>query len=70
MFEWFVEPLLIIKEQIKKLQLDENEEILLRSLIFRYENEKPEEWDEAGFPSDDNVRRAQMQAIIRRYTYK
>lgn len=56
-----------MKEQIKKLQLDENEELSLRQLIFQRENERLEDWDEGGFPSDDNVRRAQLQAIIRRY---
>lgn len=65
-FEWFIEPLLIMKEQIKKLQLDENEEICLKRLIMRCKNEKPDEWDDTGFPSNDNVRRAQLQAIIRR----
>lgn len=64
--EWFIGPLLIMKEQIKGLQLDENEEGCLKKLVMDYKNEKPEEWDDAGFPSKDNVRRAQLQAIIRR----
>lgn len=55
-----------MKEQIKGLQLDENEEGCLKKLVMDYKNEKPEEWDDAGFPSKDNVRRAQLQAIIRR----
>ncbi|KAI6698832.1 hypothetical protein NL676_018951 [Syzygium grande] len=66
MFEWFVGPLLIIKEQIKGLQLTEDEEACLRKLVMRCKNEKAEEWDDSGFPSDDSVRRAQLQAIIRR----
>lgn len=65
-FEWFVGPLFIIKEQIKGLKLEENEEICLRMLVMRYKNETPEEWDDSGFPSSDNVRRAQLQAVIRR----
>lgn len=64
--QWFVGPLLIIKEQIKGLKLEANEEICLRKLIMGYKNEKPEEWDDSGFPSSDGVRRAQLQAIIRR----
>ncbi|XP_052178386.1 uncharacterized membrane protein At3g27390 isoform X2 [Diospyros lotus] len=63
-FEWFIGPLLIIKEQIKGLQLDENEEISLKRMIMQCKNDKPEDWD--GFPSSDNVRRAQLQAVIRR----
>lgn len=65
-FEWFIGPLLIIKEQIKKLQLDVNEEISLRKLVMECKNEKPEDWDNSDFPSSDNVRKAQLQAIIRR----
>ncbi|KAI3702699.1 hypothetical protein L6452_28449 [Arctium lappa] len=65
-FEWFIGPLLIIKEQIKGLQLNENEEICLQKLLMRCKNEKPEDWDGSGFPSSDHLRRAQLQAIIRR----
>ncbi|KAL7185993.1 hypothetical protein ACSBR2_027862 [Camellia fascicularis] len=64
-FQWFIGPLLIIKEQIKGLHLDENEEICLKKLIMQCKNDKPEEWDDTDFPSRDNVRRAQLQAILR-----
>ncbi|KAK9284741.1 hypothetical protein L1049_023918 [Liquidambar formosana] len=66
LLEWFIEPLFIMKEQIKGLQLDENEDLCLRKLIMGCKNEKPEDWDDTGFSSNDNVRRAQLQAIIRR----
>lgn len=65
-FEWFVGPLLIMKEQIKRLQLQEDEENCLRKLLMHCKNDRPEEWDAIGFPSSDNVKRAQLQAIIRR----
>lgn len=65
--EWLLGPLIIMKEQIKQLALEENEENYLRKLIMAYNNDKLEDWDESGFPSDDNVRRAQLQAILRRY---
>ncbi|MFS7929470.1 putative membrane protein [Helianthus anomalus] len=65
-FEWFIGPLLIMKEQIKGLELSEYEEICLRKLVMRYKNEKPEDWDDSSFPSSDHVRRAQLQAVIRR----
>ncbi|XP_008777696.1 uncharacterized membrane protein At3g27390 isoform X2 [Phoenix dactylifera] len=64
--DWILGPLLIMKEQIKRLQLDENEESCLMKLIMIRNNEKPEDWDDSGFPSDDNIRRAQLQAIFRR----
>ncbi|GMI69172.1 hypothetical protein like AT4G12680 [Hibiscus trionum] len=65
-FEWFIGPLFIMKEQLKKLELDETEEACLRKLVMECKNETPEDWNDAGYPSDDNVRRAQLQAIIRR----
>ncbi|KAK8717832.1 hypothetical protein V6N13_045086 [Hibiscus sabdariffa] len=65
-FEWFVGTLFIMKEQLKKLELDESEEACLRKLVMECKNETPEDWNDAGYPSDDNVRRAQLQAIIRR----
>ncbi|TXG55590.1 hypothetical protein EZV62_020846 [Acer yangbiense] len=66
MFEWFIGPLLIMKEQIKQLQLDDKEETCLRELIMLGKNENPEDWDDSHFLSSDNVRKAQLQAIIRR----
>ncbi|XP_061355370.1 uncharacterized membrane protein At3g27390 isoform X2 [Gastrolobium bilobum] len=65
-FEWFIGPLLIMKEQLKNLRLEEIEETCLKELVMRCKNELPEEWDSSGFPSNDYVRRAQLQAIIRR----
>ncbi|CAI9754481.1 unnamed protein product [Fraxinus pennsylvanica] len=65
-FDWFIGPLLTMKEQIRGLKLEENEEICLKKLIMACKNDRPEEWDDTGFPSSDNVRRAQLQAVIRR----
>lgn len=69
LFEWFIGPLLVMKEQVKRLQLDESEEICLRELVIRCRNDKPEEWDDTEFASSNKVRRAQLQSIIRRYIY-
>lgn len=69
-FEWFIGPLLIMKEQLKNLELEESEETCLKELVMRSKNDIPEDWDSTGFPSKDNVRRAQLQAIIRRYISK
>jgi hypothetical protein len=66
---WIFGPLLIIKEQIKRMELTEEEEACLRKLIMTNKNERPEDWDETEYPSSDNVRRAQLQAIIRRYKF-
>ncbi|KAL3624633.1 hypothetical protein CASFOL_031301 [Castilleja foliolosa] len=66
MLEWFIGPLITMKEQIKGLQLEENEETCLKKLLIACKNDRPEDWDGTGFPSDDRVRRAQLQALIRR----
>lgn len=66
LFEWFIGPLFVMKEQIKGLQMNEDEETCLKKLILVHNNEKPEDWNDTGFPSNDRVRRAQLQAIIRR----
>nr|GMD86860.1 uncharacterized membrane protein At3g27390 [Ipomoea batatas] len=47
-------------------QLQEDEDICLRKLLMHCKNDRPEDLDEIGFPSSDNVKRAQLQAIIRR----
>jgi hypothetical protein len=66
-FDWLLGPLLVIKDQMRKLEITEDEETCLRKLIMTNKNEKPSDWDDAGFPSDDNIKRGQLQAIIRRY---
>ncbi|KAL5972399.1 hypothetical protein ACLOJK_041653 [Asimina triloba] len=65
-FEWLLGPLLIMKEQIKQLRLNESEEDCLCKLIMSSSNNKPEDWNVSEFPSDDGIRRAQLQAILRR----
>ncbi|KAL6909671.1 hypothetical protein ACP4OV_001330 [Aristida adscensionis] len=65
-FDWMLGPLLVIKEQVKQLHITEDEEMFLRKLVMTNKNEKPSDWDDCGFPSDDNIKRGQLQAIIRR----
>lgn len=65
-FEWFIRPLFTIKAQIKGLQLSKAEEACLKKLVVLCSNDRHEEWDDMGFPSSDKVRRAQLQAVIRR----
>lgn len=66
-FEWYVGPLFVMKEQLKGLQLNENEELCLAKLVMKSKNERTEDWDDNGFPSSDSVKKAQLQATIRRY---
>ncbi|KAL7142362.1 hypothetical protein ABFS83_08G118700 [Erythranthe nasuta] len=65
-FEWFIGPLFTMKEQVKGLQLEENEENCLKKLVIDCNNDRPEDWDSTRFPSTDKVRTAQLQAVIRR----
>ncbi|KZV31363.1 hypothetical protein F511_05467, partial [Dorcoceras hygrometricum] len=66
LFDWFLAPLLTMKEQVKGLNLEENEEVFLKKLVMVCKNDIPEQWDDTGFPSGDKVRVAQLQAVIRR----
>ncbi|KAK9676638.1 hypothetical protein RND81_11G090300 [Saponaria officinalis] len=66
MFNWFIGPLLVMKEQISKLELTDDEEACLKVAIMQSKNERPEDWDEIGFPTKDHVKRAQLQSFIRR----
>jgi hypothetical protein len=52
-FDWMLGPLLVIKEQLKKLEVTEEEEMCLRKLIMTNKNDKPSDWDDSGFSSDD-----------------
>lgn len=52
------------------LRLRKEEEICLKKTVMCFQNERPEDWDETGFSSSDSVRRAQLQAVIRRLVPK
>ncbi|XP_043704783.1 uncharacterized membrane protein At3g27390-like isoform X2 [Telopea speciosissima] len=66
-FDWMFEPMSIMKQQIKSLNLLEPEELYLYKLTLYSGNMKRmEAWKNGGVPPNDESRRAQLQAISKR----
>lgn len=67
-FDWLFEPMSIMKEQIKAAHLQETEEAYLYKLtLYCGDAERVEAWNNGGYPPDDEIRRALLQSISRRY---
>ncbi|KAJ7565735.1 hypothetical protein O6H91_02G072700 [Diphasiastrum complanatum] len=65
--DWFFDPLVVLKEQIKAANLQEAEVHYLEKLALT--NGHPEQldfWQSGAFPPEDNLKRAELQAIARR----
>uniref|UniRef100_A0A5B7AZA2 Uncharacterized protein n=2 Tax=Davidia involucrata TaxID=16924 RepID=A0A5B7AZA2_DAVIN len=66
-FDWLFEPMNIMKEQLKSLNLDENEELYLYKFsLYSGDMARIEAWQNCGFPPQDEIRRAQLEGIGRR----
>ncbi|KAF9619772.1 hypothetical protein IFM89_009294 [Coptis chinensis] len=57
----------VMKEQIKSLNLLESEELYLCKLsLYSADAQRVEAWQNGGVPPNDEIRRAQLEAISRR----
>ncbi|XP_057816523.1 uncharacterized membrane protein At3g27390 isoform X1 [Cryptomeria japonica] len=66
-FEWFFEPLLIIKEQIMAENLQESEELYLEKLVLLSGfPDRMKAWQNGGISPEDDIRRAELEALSRR----
>ncbi|KAL6347915.1 hypothetical protein AAG906_037644 [Vitis piasezkii] len=66
-FDWMFEPMSIMKEQLKSLNLVETEELYLYKFsLYHGDRERMEAWQNGGFPPEDEIRRAQLEGISRR----
>ncbi|XP_034681293.1 uncharacterized membrane protein At3g27390-like isoform X3 [Vitis riparia] len=66
-FDWMFEPMSIMKEQLKRLNLVETEELYLYKFsLYHGDRERMEAWQNGGFPPEDEIRRAQLEGISRR----
>lgn len=66
-FDWLYEPMCILKEQIRSLQLQETEELYFYKLcLFSGDTTRIECWQNGGVPPQDEIRRAQLEGISRR----
>ena len=67
-FDWLYEPMCIMKDQIRSLHLDEAEELYFYKLcLYSGDTTKIESWQNGGVPPRDDIRRAQLEGISRRY---
>ncbi|XP_068665696.1 uncharacterized membrane protein At3g27390-like isoform X2 [Aristolochia californica] len=65
-FDWFFNPLMIIKDQIKSANLSEQEENFLRKLVlFNNYPDRLKNWN-TGIPPETERRRAEVDALARR----
>ncbi|XP_022158228.1 uncharacterized membrane protein At3g27390-like isoform X2 [Momordica charantia] len=66
-FDWLYEPLSIMKEQIRCLNLQESEELYLyKFCLYSGDTARIESWENGGIPPPDEIRRAQLEGIGRR----
>ncbi|XP_059647738.1 uncharacterized membrane protein At3g27390-like isoform X2 [Cornus florida] len=66
-FEWLFEPMSIMKEQLKSLNLVENEELYLyKFCLYCGDTVRIEAWQNDGVPPQNEIRRAQLEGIGRR----
>ncbi|XP_076910748.1 putative membrane protein At3g27390 [Bidens hawaiensis] len=65
-YDWFLNPLLVIKDQIKASNLSEPEEVYLGKLVLLIGNPQKLKNADIGPPPASELRRAELEAIARR----
>ncbi|KAK3223199.1 hypothetical protein Dsin_010224 [Dipteronia sinensis] len=66
-FDWLYEPMCIMKEQIRSLNLNETEEqYFLKLCLYNGDTTRIESWQNGGIPPEDPIKRAQLEGINRR----
>ncbi|ONK60109.1 uncharacterized protein A4U43_C08F14420 [Asparagus officinalis] len=66
-FDWFFEPMLLLKEQIKAIDLTESEEAYLYKLtLYCGDTQRLAAWQNGGIPPADEVKKAQLEGLSRR----
>ncbi|KAI3725969.1 hypothetical protein L1987_65766 [Smallanthus sonchifolius] len=65
-YDWFLNPLLVIKDQIKALDLTESEEVYLGKLVLLSGNAQKLKNTNTGPPPESELRRAEIEAVARR----
>ncbi|CAH8317512.1 unnamed protein product [Eruca vesicaria subsp. sativa] len=65
--DWFFNPIMVLKDQIRVIKLGESEvRYLEKVVLFGNHEQRMEAWDNLGNPPQENVRAAQIQGISRR----
>lgn len=67
LLDWFFHPIMVIKEQIRVIQLNEGEiRYLEKVILFGSDPQRMRAWDNGSFVPEDALRAAQIQGISRR----
>lgn len=68
LLDWFFNPIMVLKEQIKVIKLGEGEvRFLERVVLFGSNTQRMEAWENGSIIPQDALRAAQIQGISRRY---
>lgn len=68
LLDWFFNPVMVLKEQIKVIKLGEDEvRFLERVVLFGSNTQRMEAWENGSITPQDALRAAQIQGISRRY---
>ncbi|PSR88012.1 hypothetical protein CEY00_Acc31042 [Actinidia chinensis var. chinensis] len=66
-FDWLYEPMSIMKEQIRRLNLEASEELYFyKYCLYSGDASRIESWQNGGVPPQDEIKRAQLEGIARR----
>lgn len=69
-FDWLFEPMLLLKEQIRVADLDDIEEnYIYKVALFCGDAQRVTTWQNGGVPPADEVKRAQLEGLSRRYCF-
>ncbi|XP_057768952.1 uncharacterized membrane protein At3g27390 [Salvia miltiorrhiza] len=67
LLDWFFQPVMVLKEQIRALRLEEGEiRYLEKVLLFGDKMDRAKSWDNGSFVPQDALRAAQIEGISRR----
>lgn len=70
MLDWFFEPLLTLKEQLRFANLTEVEEHYLEKLVLTEGDPvRMLDWENGGVEPVNDIRRGELQALSRRYLF-
>ncbi|XP_065876573.1 uncharacterized membrane protein At3g27390 isoform X2 [Euphorbia lathyris] len=67
LFDWFFHPLMVVKEQLRVIKLDEDEEKFLHKVVlYGNDTQRMESWENGSCVPNQPLRAAQIQGISRR----
>ena len=68
LLDWFFNPVMVLKEQIRVIRLGEDEvRFLEKAVLFGSNTQRTEAWQNGSLAPQDALRAAQIQGISRRY---